>query len=165
MSYGEDSGGDFDFDPMRGHEYPTITQFTAILENRVGRLLEVIRCFQNTSSRIVALNIHDSTECSLVRFVVTHSDQGRDILTGAGLSLIESELIAIELPQVNQPLIDVCEALLEAEINLVQTYPLMVTSDGTMAVALMVDNVDLAQQTLACKDITMLSETDLLDLQ
>ena len=165
MSYGEDSGDDYDFDAMRGHEYPTIIQFTAILENRVGRLLEVIRCFQNTSSRIVALNIHDSTECSLVRFVVTHSEQGRDILKTADLSLIESELIAIELPQVNQPLIDVCEALLQAEVNLVQTYPLMVTSDGNMAVALMVDNVDLAQQTLACEDITMLSEADLLDLQ
>ncbi len=163
MSYGEDSG--FDFDEINGRDYPTIRQFTVFLENRVGRLLEVVRCFQNTSSRIVAMNINDSSECSLVRFVLTHADAGRDILESLGLSMIESELIGIELPQVNQPMIHVCEALLQAEINLVQAYPLMVSSEGNMVVALMVDNIDLAQQTLACKDFTMIAETDLLDMQ
>jgi len=165
MSYGEDSGSGIDFDTLRGREYPTIKQFTAFLENRVGRLLEVVRCFQNTSSRIVALNIQDSTECSVVRFVLTHPEQGREILEAQGLGLIESELIGIELPQVNQPMIHVCEALLQAEINLVQTYPLMVTAEGQMAVALMVDNIELAQQTLACGGFEMITENDLLDMQ
>ena len=164
MSYGGDSGADFDFDSVREREYPTLIQFTAFLENRVGRLLEVIRCFQNTSARIVALNIHDSSECCLVRFVTTHPDEGREILQSLGLSLIESELIGIMLPQANQPLIQVCEALLQAEINLIQTYPLLVTDGGNMAVALMVDNIELAQQTLACEDITMFGEHDLLDM-
>ena len=108
MSYGEDSGMEFD---ELNDRYPTITQFTVFLENRIGSLLEIIRCFQNTSSRIVALNIQDSTECSLVRFVLTHPDEGRDILAAQGHGLIESELIGIILPQVNQPLIQVCEAL------------------------------------------------------
>ena len=164
MSYGEDSGAGLDFETIRGRDFPTIKQFTVFLENRVGRLLEVVRCFQNTSSRIVAMNIHDSTECSLVRFVLTHPEQGREILEAQGLGLIESDLIGIELPQVNQPMIHVCESLLQAEINLVQTYPLMVTAEGNMAVALMVDNIDLAQQTLACGGFTMITENDLLDM-
>lgn len=162
MSYGEDAG--FDYEAISRREYPTIRQFTVFLENRVGRLLEVVRCFQNTSSRIVAMNINDSTECSLVRFVLTHADQGRDILLSMGLGMIESELIGIELPQDNQPMIRVCEALLQAEINLEQTYPLMVTSDGNMVVALMVDNIELSQQTLACEGFTMIGENDLLDM-
>ena len=165
MSYGEDSGSGLDFETLQGREYPTIKQFTAFLENRIGCLLEVVRCFQNTSSRIVALNIQDSTECSVVRFVLTHPEQGREILEAQGLGLIESELIGIELPQVNQPMIHVCEALLQAEINLVQTYPLMVTAEGRMAVALMVDNIELAQETLACEGFAMINEHDLLDMQ
>ena len=165
MSYGEDSGSSIDFETIRGRDYPTIKQFTVFLENRVGRLLQVVRCFQNTSSRIVAMNINDSTECSLVRFVLTHPEQGREILELQGLGLIESELIGIVLPHSNQPMIEVCEALLQAEINLVQTYPLMVTDEGKMAVALMVDNIELAQQTLACQDFEMITENDLLDMQ
>ena len=111
------------------------------------------------------MNINDSTECSLVRFVLTHPEQGREILELQGLGLIESELIGIVLPHSNQPMIEVCEALLQAEINLVQTYPLMVTDEGKMAVALMVDNIELAQQTLACQDFEMITENDLLDMQ
>lgn len=165
MSYGEESGSGIDFETIRGRDYPTIKQFTVFLENRVGRLLEVVRCFQNTSSRIVAMNINDSTECSLVRLVLTHPEQGREILELQGLGLIESDLIGVELPPSNQPMVHVCEALLQAEVNLVQFYPLMVTSEGNMAAALMVDNIELAQQTLACEGFNMITENDLLDMQ
>ena len=163
MSYGEDSG--IDFATMRGREYPTIKQFTVFLENRVGRLLEVVRLFQNTSSRIVAMNINDAAECCMVRFVLTHPEQGREILEANGLAIIETDLIGIELPQENQPLIHVCEALLHAEVNLIQTYPLMVTAEGIMILALMVDNIELGQQTLVCEGFTLVTENDLLDMQ
>lgn len=165
MSYGDEAGSGIDFETIRGRDYPTIKQFTVFLENRVGRLLEIVRCFQNTSSRIVAMNINDSSECSLVRFVLTHPEQGREILESAGLGIIESDLVGILLPHANQPMIQVCEALLQAEVNLVQTYPLMVTSEGSTVLALMVDNIELAQQTLACEDFEIVSENDLLDMQ
>lgn len=163
MSYGEDSGNDFDM--MRSRDFPTITQFTVILENRVGRLLQLVRLFRNTSSRIVAMNINDAAECCMVRFVLTHPEQGREIMESDGLAIIETELIGVELPQENQPLIHVCEALLHAEVNLVQTYPLMVTSNGNMVLALMVDNIELGQQTLDCEGFTLVAENDLLDMQ
>lgn len=164
MSFGEDSGSIVDFDTMRGREYPTLLQFTVFLENRVGRLLEILRKFENTSSRIVAMNINDSTECCIVRFVLTHPEQGREILERAGLAMIENDLVAIEVPPSNQPLIHVCSALLHAEVNLMQSYPLLVRSHGNMVVALMVDNVELAQQTLACEGLQMVSENDLLEM-
>ena len=47
---------------MRGRNYPAIRQFTVFLENRVGQLLEVIRRFEGTKVRIVALSITDSAE-------------------------------------------------------------------------------------------------------
>ena len=80
MSYGDDSDSVVEFDTMRGRDYPTLRQFTVFLENRIGMLLEMLRRFENTPSRIVAMNIIDSTECSIVRFVLTHPEQGRDCL-------------------------------------------------------------------------------------
>ena len=101
----------------------------------------------------------------MVRFVLTYPEQGREILESNGLSIIEKDLIGIELPQENQPLIHVCEALLHAEVNLIQTYPLMVTSEGIMILALMVDNIELGQETLVCEGFTLVTENDLLDMQ
>jgi hypothetical protein len=164
MSQGEDFGATVDYETLRGRDYPTITQFTVFLENRVGVLLGLIRRFRGTRVRIMALNIIDSTECCIVRFVLSHPEQGREILERAGLAMIESQLIALEIGDCDQPLLEVCTALLRAEVNLVQTYPLMIRNSMPILVAIMVDNIDTAQQTLAQQGFKMVSEHDLMDL-
>jgi len=165
MSIDGDSGGSImDFDTMRGKDYPTIRQFTVFLENRVGQLMEVVRRFEGSSIRIVALNINDSTECSIVRLVLNKPENAREVLERAGLAIIESDLIGIELPETDQPMLKICTALLRAEINLVQAYPLLLRPGGQSAVALMVDNIELAQQTLAERGFHMINEDELADL-
>ena len=109
----------------------------------------------------MALSINDATECAFVRFLLSHPEQGREILERAGLAMIESDLVGIELPKGPQPLLQVCTALLQAEINIVQAYPLIVRPHGKPAVALMVDNLDMAMDTLNSKGFTMISEADL----
>ena len=157
-------GGGIEMPTMRGRNYPAIRQFTVFLENRVGQLLEVIRRFEGTRVRIVALSINDATECAFVRFLVSHPEQGREILERAGLPIIESDLIGIELPDGPQPLIRVCSALLQAEVNIVQAYPLLFRPYGRPAVALMVDNIEMAQETLNSKGFQMITEGDLDDM-
>jgi hypothetical protein len=159
MSVGEGTG--VDLSTARGRNYPTIRQFTIFLENRVGQLLEVVRRFEGGRVRIVALSINDATECAFVRFLLSHPEQGREILERAGLAMIESDLIGVELPPGAQPLLDVCTALLQVEVNIVQAYPLIVRPHGKPAVALMVDNIEMAMETLHAKGFTMITEADL----
>ena len=161
MSTGE--GASTPFQTMRGRNYPTIRQFTVFLENRVGQLLEVVRRFENTGIKIVALSISDSAECAFVRFLVSQPERGREILERAGLAIIESDLIGVELPEGNQPLLQICTALLQAEINIIQAYPLIVRPHGEPAVAIMVDNTEHALETLARKNFRTITEGDLLD--
>ncbi len=158
-------GGATDFATMRGRDYPKIRQFTVFLENRVGQLLEVVRRFEGSRVRIVALSINDATECAFVRFLLSHPEQGREVLERAGLAMIESDLIGVELPAGSQPLLQVCTALLQAEINIIQAYPLLVRPHGRPAVALMVDNLELAMETLRSKGFTMVTEDDLAELE
>lgn len=159
MSIGEG----VDLDTLRGRNYPTLRQFTVFLENRVGQLLEVIRRFEGSKVRIVALSINEASECAFVRMVLSHPEQGREILERAGLALIESDLIGVVLPDHPQPLLRICTALLQAEINIQQTYPLLCHPHNRPAVALMVDNIDMSMETLANKGFTILSEADLAD--
>lgn len=149
---------------MRGRDYPTIRQFTVFLENRVGQLLEVVRRFEGSKVSIVALSIHDSFECSFVRFLLSHPEQGREILERAGLALIESDLIGVELPDGSQPLLKVCTALLQAEVNIIQAYPLLFRPHGRPAVALMVDNIEMSLDTLSTKSFQMITERDLSEM-
>lgn len=161
MSVGEGAG--VDFTTMRGRDYPTIRQFTVFLENRVGELLEVVRRFEGSNVRIVGLSINDATECAIVRFVLDHPEQGREILERAGLPIIESDLVCVELPAGPQPLLQVCSTLIQAEVNIVQTYPLLVHPHQLPVLALMVDNVEAALDTLGTNRFTLLTEQDLAE--
>ena len=161
MSLGSGSGTDFE--TARGRDFPGIRQFTVFLENRVGQLLEVVKRFEGTGIRVVALSINDAAECAFVRFLVSDADRGREILERSGLAIIESDLVGVELPDCPQPLLRVCTALLQAELNIIQAYPLLSQPHGNPAVAIMVENIDLALQTLREKGFRIITEADLRD--
>ena len=65
---------------------------------------------------------------------MTHYDDGRE---KAGLAIIESDLIGVDLPEGSDALLRICTALLQAEINIIQAYPLLIRPRGRAAVALM----------------------------
>lgn len=161
MSY--EGLGSTDFATMRGRNYPAIRQFTVFLENKVGQLLEIVRKFEGSRVRIVALSIVDSAECAFVRFLLSHPEQGREILERAGLPLVETDLIGVELPDDPQPLLRVCTALLQAEVNIIQAYPLLFRPHGRPVVALQVDNIEAGLETLASKGFVMITEGDLAE--
>lgn len=161
MSVGSGSGTEFQ--TARGRDFPAIRQFTIFLENRVGQLLEVVKRFEGTGIRVVALSINDAAECAFVRFMVSDADRGREILERSGLAIIETDLVGVELPDCPQPLLRVCTALLQAELNIIQAYPLLSRPHGKPAVAIMVENTELAMQTLREKGFRILTEADLGD--
>ena len=156
-----DEGAGTGLETTRGRNYPAIRQFTVFLENRVGQLLEVIRRFEGSKVRIVALSIVGMAECAFVRFLLSHPEEGREILERAGLAIVETDLIGIDLPEGHQALQQICTALLQAEVNIIQVYPLLVRPRGRAAVALMVDNIEMGLETLAAKNFTMITENDL----
>ena len=161
MSTGDNSGTAFE--TIRGRNFPALRQFTIFLENRVGQLLEVVKRFEGTGIRVCALSINDAAECAFVRFLVSDADRGREILERSGLAIIETDLIGVELPEGPQALGRVCTALLQAELNIIQAYPLFVRPNGKPAVAIMVENIEFAMETLREKGFTIITEGDLDD--
>lgn len=161
MSLGDEGGSEVGFETIRARNWPSVTQFSVFLENRVGRLLEVVRAFQGTKVRIVGLSISDSADCCIVRLVLSHPEQGREILERHRMPFAENELIVTQLPAGPQSLADMCLGLLQAEINIHYSYALIVHPHGRAAVALHVDNNEAAGSTLHDIGFDILSESDL----
>jgi hypothetical protein len=161
MSLGDDSGSALGFETLEGRGWPTITQYSVFLENRVGQLSELVRLFQGSKVKIVGLSISDAADCCIVRIMLNLPEQGREILERGELTFAENELIVCELPAGPQSLIELCAGLLQAEINIHYAYPLIVHPLGRAAVALHVDNVELAGATLHQKGLEIISEADL----
>ena len=161
MSIGEGGGNALEFETMEGRSWPSITQYSVFLENRVGMLLHFLRTFSGSKVRIIGLSISDSIDCCIARVVLSHPEQGRELLQLANLTFAENDLLVVELPHGHSPLVEICAALLQAEVNIHYAYPLIVHPLGRSAIALHVDNNELAGQTLRDKGFEILCEADL----
>jgi hypothetical protein len=159
MSFGEDSG--VDYEVARGRDWPSVRQFNVFLENRVGALLNVVRRFEATDIRIVSLSVVDLADCAIIRMVLSDPERALEIFQQAEVPVTETDLLVVQLPESPQPLVQICKALLGAEINIDYAYPLMLTPHGRDALALHVDDHEAAVQTLSRQGFTLYTEKDL----
>src|SRR5437764_6278007 len=135
-SHDEGSGAGVDFSTARGRDWPSVRQYNVFVENRVGNLLAVVRRFETTDIRIVSLTVVDSADCAIIRMVLSDPERAREIFELAGLPITESDLLVVQLPGGRQPVLEICKALLCAEISIHYAYPLLVGPHGKPALAL-----------------------------
>lgn len=148
---------------MRGQAWPCLRQFAVFMENRVGRLHELLRHLESHELRVVALSIANSVDCAVVRVMLNDTDRGRELFRLSNFAVSESDVVGVVLPEDPQPYLKICMALLQAELNIHYTYPLHFRKRGRGTIALYVDDVDLALRTLSEKGLQLISEDDLLN--
>ena len=147
-------------DTELGYAPPTVRQFSVFLNNKVGKLLELLRTFDEApSTRLAAFSIVDSSDYAVVRMIFTNADAARHILRRSQYTFAETDLIIVELGE-QQCLSSACQFLLGAELNIRFAYPIMLRGEHP-AVALSVDDNHLAGQILRRKRFRLLAEEDL----
>jgi len=161
MSYGGDEGDGVGFATARGRDWPSVRQFNVFLANRLGALLNLVRRFETTDNRIIAMTVIDSSDCAIIRMVLSDPERAYEIFKLAELPFNESDLLVVTLPDGTQPLLQICRALLEAEISIHYAYPLMVGHLGKGALAIHVEDIDTAAAHLEQNGFSLLSENDL----
>lgn len=162
MNLGEGQNSGIDFATARGRDWPSVRQFNVLLENRVGALLDVVRRFETTDIRIVAVSMIDTADCSIVRLVLSDPERASEILRLAKFMFTESDLLVVKLPDGDQPFLKICKTLLAAEINVHYAYPLLAGPHGEPCLAMHVDDHEMGVRTLSRHGLTMFTERDFL---
>lgn len=162
-SLGDDEGSHVGFATARGRDWPSVRQFNVFVPNRVGGLLDVVRRFEASDNRIISLTVVDTADCAIIRLVCSYPERAAEVLEQAKLPFAESDLLVVQLPEGPQPLVHLFKALLVTEINIHYAYPLLVGPHGTAAVALHVEDHDMAATTLAKQEFVLITEADLQD--
>jgi hypothetical protein len=148
---------------MQGRTWPCLRQFCVFLENRVGRLNDLMRQVESLDTRVLAMSFVDSVDFAMVRLMFNDADRARERLELSGFQFSESDVVGVELPEGDKPFHEVCAALMKAEINIHHAYPLLYRRRGRGAVAMFVDDVDNALNVLKAAGHRVITENDLLD--
>ncbi len=144
-----------------GYSPPTVRQFGVFLENRVGRLFELVRIFDDAPDvHLCAFSVVEASDHAVVRIIPNNADAARDVLRTEGLPFSEFDLLIVELAD-DHTLTSMCLYLLGAELNIRFAYPLMLRPNARPTIALAVDDQTLAGQILRKKHFRLLGEGDL----
>jgi len=159
MNYGSDIPRDPE--SIRGDGWPCLRQFCVFTENRLGSLHEMFRILERNDLRVIAMSVVDSADFSTVRLIVDDADRARELFTLSSFNWFENNVTGVILPNVAQPLVKVCMALVQAELSIQYTYPLLFRRKGQGAIAISVDDVESAQDILKEQGIEIITEEDL----
>jgi hypothetical protein len=127
----------------------TTKQVSVFLENKPGRLANVLSALAREKINITALTVMDSHEHSVLRVVVNDVAKTVQVLNGLGTKHAESDVLVVELR--NQPgaLAHICELLGAEKINIEYAYCSSGGRNGRTVGVFKVSNTDKAMKVLA----------------
>lgn len=143
------------------HRNEPVMQFSVFTENRMGRLHDVIELFNRNNVHVLALTALDTTDAAILRMIVDDHDLARDLLNRHHFPFTESEVLVVEIDSESK-LRGVLSALLEAEVNIHYVYSFITQPEGRSALALSIEDTDVAISSLRQRQFKVLFYHDLL---
>lgn len=137
-----------------------VKQFSVFIENKVGRLMDIISLLDSHNTHVVALTILDTTDSSIVRMIVDDPDRTRVLFQEHAIPHTELDVIAVEMKAVSD-LKSTLAVLLQAEINILSSYSFLTRPQGKSALALNVDDQECAVHVLTQNQFKVLHQRDI----
>ena len=109
-------------------------QLTVFIENRAGRLSEVLGVLKDNDVNIISMSLADTTEFGLLRLIVSNAETGREKLTENGFSSLLSDVSIIAIAHKVGSLQQLLKLIDEKGGNIEYMYGLSLESDAAYVV-------------------------------
>ena len=100
----------------------TIKQLSVFLENREGRLDEVLKTLGENGVNIVALSLADTADYGMLRMIVSDPEKGKAVLKEAGITSMLTDVVALRVPHATGSLSKAMHEIVQAGINVEYMY-------------------------------------------
>lgn len=112
----------------------TIQQLSVFLENREGRLDDVLNVLAKKDVDIVALSLADTSDYGMLRMIVSDPHKGRAALKEEGITAMLTDVVALRVPHATGSLSKAMHHIVEGEVNIEYMYAF---ANGTDAAAVL----------------------------
>ena len=138
-------------------------QLTVFIENRSGRLSEVLGVLRENDVNILSMSLADTTEFGLLRLIVNNASHGKEMLSSKGFSSLLSDVSIIEIPHKVGSLQSLLAAIDANGINIEYMYGLSIEADHAYVV-LKASDADKLEKILSNEKVRTLSNDDLANI-
>jgi hypothetical protein len=137
-----------------------IKQLSVFIENREGRLEEVLEALKQKNVNIVSLSLADTSDYGLLRLLVTNPEDGYEALKESGFSARLSNVLAIKISHQVGKLQELLQAICDAHINIEYMYALS-TGQADASIVIKTSDPDKAVATLQAKGVEIITEDEI----
>ena len=109
-------------------------QLTVFIENRTGRLCEVLGVLKENGVNILSLSLADTTEFGLLRLIVDSAAKGKEKLTEKGFSSLLSDVSIIKIPHQVGSLQELLKIIDKNGVNIEYMYGLSIEGEEAYVV-------------------------------
>lgn len=126
----------------------TAKQISVFLENKPGRLANVLSALAQEKVNLMAMTVMDSHEHSVLRFVAADPARTAQVLRGLGTPFAETDVLVVELRHQIGALARVCELLGTGHVNIDYCYCSAAGKNGRTVGVFKVSNTEKAMRLL-----------------
>ena len=135
-------------------------QLSVFIENRQGRLVEVLQVLKDGGISILSLSLADTTEYGLLRLIVNDPESCKERLSAAGFSTLLTRVLVVKISHQSGSLQNLLRILADANIGVEYMYGLSI--DGAEAsVVMKPSDLDAAEAAFTAKGIGFLTAEDI----
>lgn len=138
----------------------TVKQLSVFIENRQGRLAEVLRVLKENQVNILSISLADTTEYGLLRLIVNNPSRGCEVLLGAGFSSMLTDVLIIKIPHTAGALQKILERITEKDVNIEYMYGLSVEANDA-SVVMKTNELDAACEVLKNEKIDTMTAAEI----
>ena len=135
-------------------------QLTVFIENRAGRLSEVLNVLKDNKVNILSMSLADTTEYGLLRLIVNDAALGKEKLIENGFSSLLSDVSIIKIAHTAGSLQSLLKIIDEGGVNIEYMYGLSIDSDKAYVV-LKASDSEKIDKILTANNVVTLSCEDL----
>jgi len=136
-----------------------IHQLSIFLENKSGRLTEVLEVLGEENIRITALSVADTAEFGILRLIVSDPEKAREILKNHSFTVNLTEVISVMAPNEAKHYAKVLKILSDKNISVEYTYAFSLGEKSI--IFLRCSNSDDAIKALKSHEMELLKASDL----
>lgn len=134
-------------------------QLSVFLENKSGRLTEVLEVLGEKNIRITALTLADTSEFGILRLIVSEPEKARDLLKEHFFTVSLSEVISVMAPNEAKYFGKVLKILSDMDISVEYTYAF--PAGKKSVIILRCSNTDEAIKALKNHEMELLKASEL----
>lgn len=107
----------------------TSKQISVFIENRKGRLGEILDVLKSSDVNIVSMSLADTSEYGLLRIIADKPKAGKDALAAAGFSSMLTDVFILQVPHTPGALQAILQIIAAEELNVEYMYGLSVAGE------------------------------------